>query len=141
MAETLKRSELQSLAEAKLIDVQILLEAKRYGSSFYLAGYVIEFGLKACIAKRMVAQAIPDKKFINELHTHDLKKLVNLAGLQTELRDEQKANELFATYWGISGTWNEASRYAATDAYTSHLMVDAVQHPESGIFRWIKQHW
>ena len=141
MSQSLKRSDLQTLAAAKAADALLLLNNNRFGNAFYLAGYAIELGLKACIAKQIIAQAIPDKSFVNAIYFHDLKKLIGLAGLTHILQAEQNNNAAFATYWGIAGEWNEASRYVATEAYTAQLMVQAVNDENAGILRWIRQHW
>ncbi|ALG60786.1 MULTISPECIES: HEPN domain-containing protein [Sphingomonadales] len=141
MPQSQKRTELQKLSEAKLANAELLLRNSRFGDAFYLSGYAIELGLKAVIAKQMTAQSIPDKTFINAIYTHDLKKLVSLAGLMQDLQAEQKRSPAFATYWGIAGEWSESSRYFATDRGTAQLMVQSISDPNSGILRWIRQHW
>lgn len=62
----LKRSDLQSLAESKLRDAKILFEHERYSSAYYLAGYAVEIGIKACFARQITAETIPDKQAINQ---------------------------------------------------------------------------
>jgi hypothetical protein len=48
----MNRAELQQLAEARLADAQVLLEAGRLDGAYYLLGYVVECALKSCIAKQ-----------------------------------------------------------------------------------------
>ena len=118
-----------------------MLQHGRVSSAYYLAGYVVELGLKACIAKRVTRHVLPDKKFIDALYTHDIDKLVGLAGLRTELKEQQAEDGEFAAFWGIVGEWTVDSRYTSTDDYSAQLMVLAVAHPQSGVLQWIKQHW
>lgn len=65
-------------AQAKLDDAQLLLKHQRYSNAYYLAGYAIELGLKACIAKSVTAETIPDKSFINGIYKHQFAGLVGL---------------------------------------------------------------
>jgi HEPN domain-containing protein len=58
-----KRSELQTRAQAKLDDAILLLQHGRYTNAYYIAGYAVELGLKACIAAQIDAETIPDKAF------------------------------------------------------------------------------
>ncbi|MDQ2083721.1 HEPN domain-containing protein [Xanthobacteraceae bacterium Astr-EGSB] len=58
-----KRIDLQANAEAKSADAKLLLQHGRYSSAYYLAGYSIEIGLKACIALQVAAETIPGKAF------------------------------------------------------------------------------
>ncbi|MDO9249509.1 MAG: hypothetical protein Q7U11_23860, partial [Phenylobacterium sp.] len=69
------------MAQTKLDDALLLLAHKRYSNAYYLAGYAIEIALKACISRQITADVIPDKAFINAIHTHQLKDLVGVAGL------------------------------------------------------------
>ncbi len=96
-----KRSDLQLLAQAKLADAKLLLQHERFSNAYYLAGYAVEFGLKACIAKQFSTDTIPDKTFVDAIHKHELKPLVNLAGLQSELKRAEDNNANFAASWAI----------------------------------------
>jgi hypothetical protein len=137
----MKRLQLQELAESKLADAHLLLVNERYGNAYYLSGYAIELGLKACIAKQIVDQVLPSLEFMKEVHTHNVQNLVRLAGLTMDLASEQKNNVKFNAYWGIVGGWSEKSRYASTDVFTSQNMVLSVGDPVDGVMRWIRRHW
>ncbi|HEX3431653.1 MAG TPA: HEPN domain-containing protein [Rhizomicrobium sp.] len=141
MGLPLKRADLQANAEAKLADAAMLLQNQRYSNAYYLAGYAVELALKACIALQFGAETIPDKKLVNDLYCHDLKKLVTLAGLTAELRDAQDANEEFQARWAIVAQWEEASRYDLQDPISAQQMLEAISNPQTGVFQWIKQHW
>lgn len=78
--------DLKALAELRWTDAEALLGADRHSGAYYLAGYSIECGLKAVIALSFRATVIPSKKFVNDIHTHDLASLIALAGLKQQLR-------------------------------------------------------
>src|SRR5688500_10212057 len=113
MAEGLSRRDLQAAANNKLRDATLLLQNKRFSSAYYLAGYAAEMGLKACIARRMISDVIPDKNFGQKLYTHDLKTLIQLSGLTAELEAAKQADNEFGAYWGIAGEWTPEARYAS----------------------------
>jgi len=141
VSEGLRRIDLQKAAEGKLRDAHLLVQNARFSSAYYLAGYTAEMGLKACIARRMVQEVIPDKVFIQRTYTHALKDLVGLAGLNAELEAE-KANDVeFGAYWGIAGQWTPNSRYASIDSMSAQLMVQAIGDQKSGVLQWIKKYW
>lgn len=137
----MNRTDLQALAKAKRDDAQLLLAHKRYSNAYYLAGYATELGLKACIARLFTVDSIPDKAFVNSIHTHNLQELIKLAGLQAEFEAICKNDLDFATNWALVAQWGEASRYQSADAYSAQITIDALTHPKSGVLQWIEQHW
>ncbi len=138
---TLKRTDLQAVAQGKIDDAQYLFTNHRYSNAFYLAGYAIEIGLKACIAKQFAADAIPDKKFVVDIHVHDLKKLIGLAGLTAELRKREAGSAQFSVNWALVTEWTPEVRYGAIDAFTARFMIVAVTHATDGVLPWIKTVW
>ena len=56
MANGYKRVDLQALAQAKLDDAKLLFDNGRFSNAYYLAGYAVELGLKACIARQNYAR-------------------------------------------------------------------------------------
>lgn len=97
-----KRGELQVNAQAKLDDAMILLRRGRYSNAYYLAGYAVEIGLKACIAAQISAETIPDKAFIRNIFNHQFRVLVGLAGLAGSLKDEEDKDQAFAANWALT---------------------------------------
>jgi len=71
----MNRTDLQALAEERLADAQALLASKRYGAAYYIVGYAVECGLKACIAKLTRAEDFYDKKLAQNIFKHDLKRV------------------------------------------------------------------
>lgn len=136
----LSRSTLRLLAEAKVNDARLLFENRRHSNAYYLYGYGIELGLKACIARQIIAETIPDKTILNRFLTHKLGDLVALAGLTTHLQERRKKPD-FDSRWAVVAEWSEDSRYDMVDIVVATAMRDAVEHTEHGIMKWLRQHW
>jgi hypothetical protein len=96
----LPRSTLQGLAIAKIEDARLLFENARYSNAYYLFGYGIELALKACIARQIIAETIPDKTILNRFLTHKFVDLVALAGLATLLQERRRDREFDARCGG-----------------------------------------
>jgi hypothetical protein len=77
----MNRSDLQKIADIRVIDAKLLLDAGRFEGAYYLIGYAVECGLKACIAKQIKEFDFPDKKLVNDSYSHDLLKLLRLSGV------------------------------------------------------------
>jgi len=141
MAYGLKRQHLQALAESKLKDAMLLQHHGRPSSAYYLAGYVVEFGLKACIAARVAPETIPDPTFLKNVLSHDFSTLIGLAGLRSALKVEQDNDSVFASHWGIVSEWRPEMRYDTRDRMSAMLLIQAITHTQSGVFKWIKANW
>jgi hypothetical protein len=137
----LTKNELEKLAQLRLDDSVFLLSASRCSSAYYLAGYSVELALKACIAKLIQPDTIPDKEFVNAIYKHNFQGLVATAGLLPELNTDLKADPQFAGAWGIASQWTTESRYAVWDCISAASLVSAIADPKSGVFRWVKTHW
>jgi hypothetical protein len=137
----LTRADLQRLAQVRLEDALFLLHGNRPSSAYYLAGYAIELGLKACISRLVQPDTIPDKGFINAIYTHKLDSLISISGLRPQFDADTKADSQFAAYWAIANNWSEESRYEVWDAITAATLLQAVHEPNHGVFRWVKKHW
>ena len=75
----MNRKDLQTIAETRLKDAQLLYQHRRYDGAYYLAGYVIECALQACIAKKIKRNDLPDKDLAQGVYTHDLTQLLKHA--------------------------------------------------------------
>lgn len=138
---SLTRTDLQTLATVRADDAVLLHEHERYSSAYYLAGYAVEFALKACAAKLLIPHAIPDRDFFNKVFTHDLEKLLGLAELRIELELQKTAFPVFGARWKIVTEWRPEKRYEIITAEDSEAMLDAVCNPKDGVLRWIKTYW
>jgi len=137
----LKRSELQSIAKIKLKDAQLLLAHKRYANAYYLAGYSVEIGLKACIARQIVVETIPDRTWIKKIFQHDFISLIGAAGLAEELKNKQDEDSNFGANWGIAAQWNPDTRYLTKDAYSAQIIIESISDKDHGVLPWIQTHW
>lgn len=137
----LKRAELQAIALAKLEDAIALAKARRYSNAYYLAGYSVEIGLKACIAKQIAAETIPEKAFITQVYSHRFKELAGLAGLTAALKKKQGSDANFGANWALIAEWSPDSRYESKDPTSAQALVAAIADPTSGVLPWIKIYW
>ena len=84
----LKRKDFQKLARMRLREAKTLFDADCLHGAYYLAGYAIECAIKSCIAKKVQRHDFPDKDAVLRAWTHDLTKLLRLAGLQGEIESD-----------------------------------------------------
>ena len=135
------KKDLQTLAETRLGDAQLLLQAGRYSAAYYLAGYAVEFGIKARIAGVFQADMIPERSFVNAVYSHKLDELVGLAGIKRQLQDDMGRDPVLSAAWGIASKWNETSRYEMWDQFAAASMLQAVGDENHGVLQWLKKHW
>jgi hypothetical protein len=136
----LSRATLQRLATAKVEDARILFEHKRHSNSYYLYGYGVELGLKACIARQILGETVPDRAILTGFLDHNIGRLVGLAGLSEPLKQERRDAQ-FDVRWSVISEWSVESRYDMVDVVTATAMMDAVENPQYGILKWLQQHW
>ena len=136
-----KRTDLRANAQAKLDDAMTLFQNSRFSNAYYLAGYAVEIGLKACIAVQISADTIPDKTFITKVCGHNFTTLVGLAGLNTQLKEQQDKDPGFAANWAIVAEWDTSVRYESKDVTSAQAIIAAVGDPKSGVLKWIKTYW
>jgi hypothetical protein len=137
----LTKKDLETLAETRLIDAVRLFESERYSAAYYLAGYAVELGLKACIAGLFQAEAIPDKSFVTAVYSHKLDDLLGLAGVKKQLQNDMTSDSLLAAAWGVASKWNETSRYELWDQFAAASMIRAVGDKDHGVLQWLKKRW
>lgn len=128
---------MQKLADLRVEEGEALLKAKKYSGAYYLAGYAIEFALKACIAKKTRRHDFPDKELVNKSYTHDLEKLLVLAGLRAAL----DADPAMLVNWAVVKDWNEEARYERNTRADAQNLYNAITDPASGVLQWIKSRW
>lgn len=138
----MNRSALQKVSQLRRSDARALLVARRYAGAYYLIGYAVECALKACFAKQIKRHDFPDKKLIVDAHTHDLDRLVRLAGLQPELERACQRSPALELNWTVTKDWSEIKRYdgdiSAPQAKDLYSACVARKH---GVLTWIKQRW
>ncbi len=102
----MNRADLQRLAKERLRDTKALLAARRWSGAYYLAGYAVECALKARIAKKMKAEEFPDKPLADRCWTHDVERLMAVAGLEPDLEAAMAADPFLAENWATVTDWN-----------------------------------
>lgn len=106
----MNRQEFRELAEARLLDARALFDAGRYDAAYYLAGYAVECSLKACISRLTREFDFPPKaKKVTDYYSHDLEKLLGIAGL-AEFKVALEQDGILARNWNFVTRWSEESR-------------------------------
>ena len=137
----MNRKDLQGLARIRLEESTALLKLGLFDGAYYLAGYAVECALKACIAKATKRGEFPDKRRVDSSHTHDMRELVKLAGLEDVRRELAARDSAFRNYWDTIQSWSEHSRYRRHDLESAQKLVTAISDRRHGVFTWIKRHW
>ena len=139
----MNRTELQTLAEIRVKEAKALLDAGLWDGAYYLAGYAVEFALKACILARVERTGVifEDKKFSEKCWTHDLNELITLAELEANRKAEASAKPQFGVYWTLVAKWSEKARYERKSQADAEALYQAITDTIDGILQWIQQHW
>jgi HEPN domain-containing protein len=133
---------LQYLTAERLRDAKTLLDGKRWAGAYYLAGYAVECGLKACIIGRLMSSDdFPERKFSEQCWTHDLIQLLRLAGLKDVMAAAAVADPELKLNWDIATAWTEASRYERISRAEAEGLFAAITDKKHGVLTWIKSHW
>jgi HEPN domain-containing protein len=135
------RIDLQNLANERIAEAKILFDAGKWSGAYYLAGYAVECGLKACIARLTKPDEFPDKNFGAKCWVHDIEQLVELAGLRTKRNVDAGANVNLDSNWGIVAGWKETSRYEQKTQADAQVLYDAITQNPDGVLLWIQLHW
>lgn len=134
-------ADLRELSRTRLRETRALLAAQEWSGAYYLAGYAVECGLKACIAAQFSRHHMPDLKVVKESYTHDLDALVKQAQLDGQLRAAERTDSIFALNWAVTKDWNETSRYRIWSQGEAEDIYKAITQRGHGVFRWVKQYW
>ncbi len=135
----MNRAELQKLSNMRLREARALFAAGEYSGAYYLAGYAVECGLKACFAKSVQRYDFPGRK---NPYTHNLMELVVIASLKDELVLARQANDKFAAGWEVTCKWTEESRYSTLLTRSdAEEILNAIMRRKDGVLPWIKRHW
>lgn len=159
---------LKKLAALRLREAEALFQAKLYDGAAYLCGYVVEVALKARICKVMKVRDYEDlfsldartvrtasgkllrveafKKHVrvaSPYKTHEVDKLLLLAGLDQELHGAGTTSALFRN-WSLASDWKPEGRYDAPGTRIRKDVEDrinALRADPDGVFTWIRKHW
>ncbi len=132
----------QEISKIRRREASILLNAGHYQGAYYLVGYAVECALKACVAKQTKRHDFPDKKFAEEVYTHDLEKLVKKAGLAPDFDRDKNSDPLLAVNWAVVKDWKETARYdLGITVVQARDLFSACTARRSGILTWIRRRW
>jgi hypothetical protein len=135
------KSDLILLAQERMLDARALSSARRVEAAYYLAGYAVEAGLKAHVAKQTAAEEFPDRRRVLDAHSHDLAKLVQVAGLKIEVDERRTKEARFDQNWATVLNWNPEVRYQVPGKLCQadvELIISAIDDPQDGVLTWLK---
>jgi HEPN domain-containing protein len=125
-----------------LKDAQALLEKGCYSGAYYLAGYAVECGLKACIAKQTRKFDFPpEPATIREIYVHNIETLLKSAGVKRAFDEDVKKDKKLEVNRAVVTRWNERSRYEEHTETEARDLYDAVTDKRHGVLQWISQRW
>ena len=136
--------EWRRMAESRVRDAAALLKARRYSAAYYLAGYAVECGLKACAVayvKKNLEVIFRDRKFSEKCWTHDFEELLRLADLTARWVAEIAANPALKRNWQVVKNWKETARYERKTRLEAERLYQAITDPAHGVLPWIRNHW
>jgi HEPN domain-containing protein len=121
--------ELESIANARLADARILLNAGRYDGAIYVCGYAVEVGLKARICQTLNWSEFPstNSEFsaYRSFQTHDLEVLLRLSGMERAIKEQN------LPAWSAITAWRPESRYnvigTATQEKAKAMIIAAMK--------------
>jgi HEPN domain-containing protein len=137
----LKRKQLINLAKTRLKEARVLFDQECYDGAYYLAGYAVECGLKACVARLTQRHDFPDKKTVDASYVHDLVQLVTVAKLKAALDAEKTTDAQFTLNWTVAKDWTENSRYQRNYKKAAKDLLEAIDEPNHGVLQWISRNW
>ncbi len=140
------RAEWQQLAEDRIEDARAHLVpgVNRWSAAYYLIGYAVECGLKACLLAQVEKNSgiiYSERKFLSDAWTHDPERLLVLAGLRSARNAEYATNPAFESNWSVVKDWNEQSRYLQKTQTEAQKLFDAVTDTQNGVMQWIRARW
>lgn len=137
----MNRNAFQQISRIRTREARALLDAGYYPGAYYLIGYAVECALKACVSKQVKRYHFPDKKLANEAFTHDLEKLVRIAGLAPDFERERRTNLDLELNWAVVKDWSESIRYEISISEAQARDLYSACTGRNGILPWIKKRW
>jgi HEPN domain-containing protein len=137
----LNRHDFRRLARTRLREARVLLTAREWSGAYYLCGYAIECGIKACIAKNFQRYEFPSLQTVKDSYTHDFGTLLKAAGLGADHKLAVDHDPVFEINWAVVKDWKSEARYAIKSEAQARDLYRAVTSRTSGIFAWIRARW
>ena len=139
----MNKAQLRQLADDRISDASCLIAGGRWSGAFYLAGYAVECGLKACIMAYVEASGaiFQDRKYSEKCWTHDLEELLALANLKPTLNIDAATNPTLFTNWTVVKDWKETSRYDSTIDMKKARALYRAATGRNGVLAWLRLNW
>jgi len=139
----MNRADLQKLANDRVADARVLLGGKRWSCAYYVAGYAVECGLKACILAHIEKTGVifEDRKYAEKCWTHNLEDLMLLAELQVDFAVARVADVNLGDNWDVVKDWTETSRYLRATKTEAEELYRAITDKKHGVLTWLKLRW
>lgn len=118
-----------------------MLRAGLSDGAYYLAGYTVECALKACIAKGTQRHEFPERKKVEASHSHNLRELIRVAGLEDARVEQANKYPEFGENWDVVQSWSELSRHRRHSPEAAHGLLNAIGDRRHGVISWIRLHW
>ena len=141
-AGAVNRADFQQSADLRTDEAKTLLDQGKWPGAYYLAGYAVECGLKACIAELTNQHDFPpEKKFVQDCYTHNLETWLRLSGHEARLRADATADADLRDNWNVVKDWDEQSRYELKAEAEARALYEAITEAGHGVLPWIKARW
>jgi HEPN domain-containing protein len=138
----MNRADFQRLARLRLREARVLLKNGLPDGAYYLGGYALECALKAVIARSTQRFDFPEKKRVDDSHTHDLGKLMTIANLRPAFELERSSDPNLDADWRVVERWNERARYeVGRTPKEAQELLKSIKDRHRGVMRWIETHW
>lgn len=139
---SVNRKDLQTLADLRVADAKVLVDAGCFSAAYYLLGYAVECALKACITKQIREHDFPDKQLVLDSYTHNLEQLLRTSGVKPQFDSRIKADKSFEVNWTTIKDWTEAARYENNiPEVKARDLLNAITDSTSGVLTWLKTVW
>jgi aconitase A len=83
----------------------------------------------------------PEKKLVNDSHTHDLGKLLQLAELKIDLEAAMQADPSMQSSPDAVQDWSVTSRYEKKTTQEASELLQAIEDQTGGLLPWIRSRW
>ncbi len=138
----MNKDDLESLADIRVKEAKVLLDAEQYQGAYYLVGYALECAIKACIAKQIRQYDFPNRELANKCYSHNLAELIGVAGLKQKLTEKEREDENFQINWAVAKDWSEQARYEnKIEERKAKDLYEAITNEYAGILVWLKTYW
>jgi HEPN domain-containing protein len=116
---------------------EVLALEGRWKQAFSHAGFAVECALKYAIMKIERLNEWPPRQARRELYSHDLSRLLEIAGLRDHLLDEVDLQSRIGLAWLVAKDWSIETRYDPLPfpPPRGKDMLDAIT--KSGLLEWL----